>query len=101
MRIIPVIPRHHLVNGGQLSSQHNLVDRSLSRAELPIDREGSGNIAGIPLKLRARIDDHHTPLLQGVAFVGEMKDTTVPPAAKDRGGGGGAAPARREFVEQL
>ena len=56
VRMIPVVSRTYLVDGGELRLQHDVIDRTLGRCEPATDRKCARDIRGVIVVLTARIE---------------------------------------------
>ena len=100
MGLVPGVTGPHLVDGRVLCREHDLVDGALHRTETAIHWKRAGDVAGVLLVFRARVDEHQIAVVQDLAVRGVMEDAAVDTAAHDARIGRGAAAALGEGVQQ-
>src|SRR5579863_5288408 len=74
VRMIPVVPGTHLVDGGELSLQHDVVDRALGGREPAADRKGARDVRGVEVVLAARVEQQQITIAQQLIVVSVMHD---------------------------
>ena len=77
-----VRPAH--VDDGLVCREHDLVHRSLRRAERPVDREGPGHVGGEVPVLGAGIDEQQVAIGQRRGVLDVVQDDGVVAAGHDR-----------------
>src|SRR5882672_785627 len=100
VRMIPMVSGTHLVDGGELSFQHDVVDRTLGRREPAADRKRARDVRGVIIMLAARVEQEQIAVAQRLIVVTVMHDTGIGAAADD-GVVGNIRIVRAKFVQHL
>src|SRR6185312_8131822 len=88
VRVVPVIARSHLGDGGEIGLQYDVVDGALLRREPTVDRIGPGDVGSVRLVLAAGIHQQQIAVVQRLIVIPVVQDAAVRAAADDRVIGG-------------
>jgi len=72
------------LDAGELSAQHDLVDRALRRAEAPVHRERARDVGGHVAVLAAGVDQQEVPVLHAPRVLDVVEDAGVGSRGHDR-----------------
>ena len=84
VRLVPVIAGTHLVDGGELRLEDDLVDGALRRREPAVHGKRARDVGGVVVVLAAGVEQQQVPVAQPLIVVAVMHDAGIGAAADDR-----------------